>query len=571
MVRQRRTFSSVLILGLLLVLTIGPGLAQEPEGEASSQPDLAIEPAVSSKFSYQGVLKEGGSPVSGSRDMIFRLYADDACTTQVGADIAKPGVPVASGLFSVELEVDQSHFDGQGLWLAVEVDGTALACQEILPVPYALGLRPGAVIRHTDTALSVYSGEKYALWGESATTEDWYTAVRGKVTGATGITSGVVGTSDSVQGRGVFGQATADSGATSGVYGHTYSSSDYARGVYGLASADSGLTYGVRGDTKSTGGQGVHGRAQATTGETYGVYGKSESTDGGGGGYFAGYTGVFGLGTGADGYGGYFESAQDDGVRVESAGDNGVYVDYAAYHGVSIYQADESGVFVGDVGDAGLWVWLADEDGVRVSAAGDDGVYADTLVTNNEWGFYTPDKSYAGTTLVSGGSLMLVAQNDDSRDLETGDVVAVSGVGAPFAGGDTPVPRVQKAGQANGTAAVGVVYRRLVAEEEVEEVERDGQVERRTRVHARSGEGPVAPGDYLLLVVMGPAQVKAGASPEGIRPGDLLTAAADEGQSAKAEPVEVGGAAFYAPGTIVGKAMEPLRGAGLIWVWVTLR
>ena len=169
---------------------------------------------------------------------------------------------------------------------------------------------------------------------------------------------------------------------------------------------------------------------------------------------------------------------------------------------------------------------------------------------------------------------MVVAQSSDSRELETGDVVAVSGMGAPFAGGGSPVPLVQKAGQADSTAAVGVVYRRFVAEEEVDEIEHEGQVERRTRLHAQSAEGSIAPGDHLLIVVLGPAQVKADPSQGEIHPGDLVTASASEGEATKAQPVEVNGAKFYAPGSIIGKAMEPLdasRGAGFIWVWVTLQ
>jgi hypothetical protein len=215
----------------------------------------------------------------------------------------------------------------------------------------------------------------------------------------------------------------------------------------------------------------------------------------------------------------------------------------------------------------------AGDDGVDVWWAGVDGVYANTQQTDHEWGFYTPDKIYAGSSLASGGSLMLVAQNGDGHNLEPGDLVAVSGMAAAFAEGETPAPLVTRASQANSAAAVGVVYRRLVAEEQVEEVEREGQVERHTRLHANSAEGPAAPGDYLLFVALGPAQVKADASPGDIRPGDLLAASAQEGRVQKAEPLTVEGVAFYLPGTTIGKAMEPLdaaQGPGLIWVWVTL-
>jgi hypothetical protein len=401
--KERRMLLGGLVLGLLLAVAIGSGLAQGPEEGVPRSGGVSVEAAVSSKFSYQGVLKEDGTPVNGNRHMIFRLYADEACNSQVGGDIAKPGVAVANGLFSVELEVSQDDFNGQGRWLGIEVGGTAIGCQEILPAPYALSLRPGAVISGTGTTLLVDS---------------------------------------------------------------------------------------------------------------------------------------------ADGYGMYVYPAGVDGVHVNSANSVGLYVGSAGFNGLYVNEADYSGA------------------------------YAHTNNVNDEWGFYTPDKIYAGATLASGGSLMLVAQNGDSRDLEAGDVVAVGGMGAPFAEGDAPVPLVQNANQANRSAAVGVVYRRLTTQEYVEEIEHEGQMTRRSSVQANSSEGPVAPGDYLFIVVLGPAQVKADGSRGSIRPGDLLTASASEGRVMKAEPVVVGDTTFYAPGTILGKAMEPLDGtedAGLIWVWVALQ
>jgi hypothetical protein len=156
----------MVLTGVLLALagSVGFGLAQEPQDELQPQGDLSLAAVVSSAFSYQGVLEEGGNPVTGNRDMIFRLYSDDACTTQVGDDIAEPGVEVTNGLFSVDLEVNPDDVNGQGLWLEVEVDGTAIGCQEILPVPYALSLRPGAIISGTLTVGTLESTANSYLW-----------------------------------------------------------------------------------------------------------------------------------------------------------------------------------------------------------------------------------------------------------------------------------------------------------------------------------------------------------------------------------------------------------------------
>ncbi len=144
-----KTRTIVILLATVSILALlwaaGGAIASPPRDEPAGD-EVSVAGTVASKFSYQGVLKENDSPVTGSRDMTFRLYSDDTCSTQVGSDIVKSGVQVTDGLFSVDLAVTHGHFNGQGLWLEVEVGGTKIGCQEILPVPYALSVRPGAVI-----------------------------------------------------------------------------------------------------------------------------------------------------------------------------------------------------------------------------------------------------------------------------------------------------------------------------------------------------------------------------------------------------------------------------------------
>ena len=148
-------FLGLLALGLTLALTLGAGLAQEPQANSEPLHPISIEGEVASKFSYQGMLREDGAPVSGNRLMSFRLYSDDTCITAVGSPITKPSVPVANGLFDVELAFSRDSFKGQGLWLRVWVETTPVACEEILPVPYALSLAPGATIEGTTDELLV--------------------------------------------------------------------------------------------------------------------------------------------------------------------------------------------------------------------------------------------------------------------------------------------------------------------------------------------------------------------------------------------------------------------------------
>ena len=268
--------------------------------------------------------------------------------------------------------------------------------------------------------------------------------------------------------------------------------------------------------------------------------------------------------------------AGEDGMYVHSAGSpsetisssdyNGIEVQGAEGNGLYVGRADESGVAVIQAGVDGVYVGMTDEDGVHVWSADGDGVYAGTTMDNHEWGFNTPDKIYAGSGVANSGPLLFVAQNGGESGLETGDVVAVSGMGAAFGESNTPTPLVQRADAASSAPVFGVVYGRFALTEEVEEVERDGRIEQGTSSHANSIEGAIAPGEYLQVVVMGAAQVKVESISSDLPPGALLAVDGD-GHTMMAD-------ATTTPfGAIVGTAMQAPDTAkdGLIWVLVNPR
>jgi len=267
------------------------------------------------------------------------------------------------------------------------------------------------------------------------------------------------------------------------------------------------------------------------------------------------------------------KAAGDKGIHVTSAGDDGVYIGSAGGVGLEIDQTDGDGIHIADAGNNGIYISSADYDGVSVWEAGDVGVHANTTAADGEWGVWTPDKIHAGGGIASSGPLMLVAQNGGNANLETGDVVVAAGMAAALGEGSTPVPAVQKAEGANSSAVIGVIYRRFVEEQDVETIQHDGELKRRSAGRTRSTDGPVAPGDYMLIVVMGPAQVKVDGSAGNLQAGDLLSTASVSGTAAAAQQVEAGGITFYAPGTTIGKALEPLAkdDDGLIWAMVTLQ
>jgi len=210
----------------------------------------------------------------------------------------------------------------------------------------------------------------------------------------------------------------------------------------------------------------------------------------------------------------------------------------------------------------GTWGSSWDYYGVYGTSHNYRGVYGNTSRSDRNYGLITYDNLYS-LNYHTAGAIMNVAQNGGSEALEPGDVVVFSGISAPLETVGAPVVQVAKTQSANSTAVAGVVYQRFNIEALTEEPQADLEV---------TSEGPVEPGEYLLLVVQGPAQVKASALTGAIQPGDLLSTAGQVGHAIKSAEVSIEGIKTTVPGTVFGKALEPLdAGQRLIYVFVTLQ
>ena len=83
--------------------------------------------------------------------------------------------------------------------------------------------------------------------------------------------------------------------------------------------------------------------------------------------------------------------------------------------------------------------------------------------------------------------------------------------------------------------------------------------------------GQQAPGK-ALVAQSGRVRVKVDARYGAIRAGDLLVTSPTPGHAMRSRPLKVNGAALHRPGTILGKALEPLpKGQGEILVLLTLQ
>ena len=76
----------------------------------------------------------------------------------------------------------------------------------------------------------------------------------------------------------------------------------------------------------------------------------------------------------------------------------------------------------------------------------------------------------------------------------------------------------------------------------------------------------------VLVATTGRVRIKVDATNAPIQLGDLLVTSEKEGLAMKSVPVHVGGIQIHRPGTLIGKALEPLaKGTGEILVLLRLQ
>ncbi len=288
---MQRQWSNIIIIGL--VATLAVTIAQAQPG-VSGGAMLAVNAGTA--FTYQGRLSKDGAPVQGVCDFQFTLWDSASGGTALGTAPVN-AVTVTGGLFTIPaLDFGSNAFTGQARWLDVAVrcpagsgSYTSLTPrQPLTAAPYALSLRPGAQVVGDvsgDSSLFAYntitSGLSYGMYGRSDSPNG--RGVAGFASASSGDAVGVFGLTASSNGSGVTGEAWATSGPAIGVYGVTRSVSTDAAGVLGEATPTTALSTGVRGINRNSsaagfgvwgehasGGAGVYG----TSVRGVGVYGK---------------------------------------------------------------------------------------------------------------------------------------------------------------------------------------------------------------------------------------------------------------------------------------------------------
>ena len=311
-------------LTLILIIIAGVGFvrAQAPQPDDVAAPQAAPGTA----FTYQGRLTSGGAPVNGNCDAQFSLFDAASAGTQIGSTQTAT-ISVTNGLFTVALDLGDGAFNGEARWLEIAVrcpagsgSYTTLSPRQALtPAPYALALRPGALVQ------ADYASSTGGIFNA-------------RNTNTAGVNFGVWGQSNGAQGTGVYGLHSAGAGTAPGVYGQTNSTASEAVGVLGVVVSTSPGSYSaaVRGINNGTSDDGI-GVWGSQAGSGWGVYG--QATGGGigvhGQAFGSGGTGVYGTAPDSGGIGVYGTAPDSGGIGVYGGTSSGS--GYAGYFYGNVY------------------------------------------------------------------------------------------------------------------------------------------------------------------------------------------------------------------------------------------
>lgn len=350
---HKTLFNLLLALGLMLALGASSSLAQD----ATVQGEMSVQAAVGTAFTYQGRLTQAGNPVTGACDFQFSLWDAASGGSQVGSTLTKTSVALTGGYFDAVLDfgdggLGTATFAGDARWLAIGVrcpadsgSYTPLSGRVALnAAPYALSLRPGAVVAGDKSGFTVLTARNTTtgdfgagLKAETNATKGTALIAESKAT-STLQTYGLYATAASRGGTAVYGESKCGGSTMDNVaYGGYFKANAFNDvGVYGESAWTQGGGAGVWGKSAAYGGYGVYGEAIHSSGENYGVYGETKSPSG---------SGVYGKAPSTGGKGVYGYSASGHGVHGKANPPDGyaIYSEGNAYVDGNLYWRGKTG------------------------------------------------------------------------------------------------------------------------------------------------------------------------------------------------------------------------------------
>jgi hypothetical protein len=595
----RTSLLVVLVVLLLVAGSVAAATAQSipMDGRATDAPLAPLGTA----FTYQGRLTVSGSPADGLFDFEFRLFDALTAGNPVGSAVVVQDVAVSNGLFVVQLDFGDV-FLGEAAFLQIGVRPGASAGaftalsprQELTPTPYALHAASALSATNALTATNaLHAADAWSINGNAATdpaanflgtTDNVALELRANNLAALRIepkTDVLFGDAPNMiggySGNVVIGTVLGATIAGGGALQDDASSDSAHNEVSGHFGVVGGGTANLAGQWAVVDG-GMENRA---AGQFSTVGGGSDNTASGQGSVVPG--GEYGTAQGASSFAaGFGASALHAGAFVW--GDANV----AGQSTLKVVESTEANQFL--VRATGGAIFL-NRTNYPASPAGPIGVEAmQPLFTNaalqvengrnnGEGGWlYTSAVTNTASVLKllkvpTGTNFFLECENfavarkchiDANGTFVAGsdfaEALPVAGDHAGYEAGDVLILSderpggVEKAAQPYDTRVAGVYSTRPG----VLGADKDGN----TWIAA----------DEIPVGIVGIVPTKVTAENGPIAVGDLLTTSSTAGHAMKAEALVIQGHTIYPPGTILGKAMEPLAsGTGVIRVLVTLQ
>lgn len=117
------------------------------------------------KFTYQGDLRGGGSPVQGAANLEFRLFPTEFSTSALSF-VSRPNTPVNNGLFTTTLDFGPAGVLNANAWLEIAVNGQTLSPrQQITPPPFAARAGIATLAENATDAFNATAAQYLAVEG----------------------------------------------------------------------------------------------------------------------------------------------------------------------------------------------------------------------------------------------------------------------------------------------------------------------------------------------------------------------------------------------------------------------
>jgi len=159
--KQKSVMLALVFASILALVGVAQIFAQGPNPRNPRAPRALVGTA----FTYQGQLKDNGTPANGAYDFQFALFDAASGGTQIGATLNLNDVTVTNGYFTTPLDFGANAFTGDARYLEIAVRPGASSGaytpltprQALTPTPYALAL-PGLYTQQNATSPNLIGG-----------------------------------------------------------------------------------------------------------------------------------------------------------------------------------------------------------------------------------------------------------------------------------------------------------------------------------------------------------------------------------------------------------------------------